>query len=143
MACLLHDVGKSKLPKELLKKRPWEMTPEELSLYQTHPELGAEMVEDSSLVTNTVKQIILQHHEYYDGTGFPNEKSRNTILTLANIVCIADDFVHIMTDRKIKPVDALQVLSQEKYDSLTRYNPSIVEGFLNTFIDPKINKKAS
>jgi response regulator RpfG family c-di-GMP phosphodiesterase len=142
MACLFHDIGKMKLPKELLEKRPMEMNDEELELYKTHPELGAEVVEGNRMINNSIKQIILQHHEHFDGTGYPYGKRGSKILTLSNIVCLADDFVHIMIDEDLKPVDALKALLSRK-EMITRYNSMIVENFIKVFVDPaKIIKES-
>ena len=89
------------------------------------------------------KQIILQHHEAYDGSGFPFQKKGNKILTLANIVCLADDFVHIMMDNKLQPTDALRKILMDKI-GVRRYNTILIEKFINVFVDPeKIHKDSS
>jgi putative nucleotidyltransferase with HDIG domain len=140
MACMFHDIGKMQLPKEFLNLRPSDMTPEQLELYKTHPELGLQIVEANRGLNNSVKQIILQHHEAYDGTGFPHEKKGNKILTLANIVCLADDFVHIMMDDKLQPTEALRKILTSK-TGIKRYNSILIEKFINVFVDPaKLNK---
>lgn len=136
MACLFHDIGKMKLPKELLEKRPVEMNDEEMELYKTHPELGVEIIEGNRLINNSVKQIILQHHENYDGSGFPFEKRGSKILTLANIVSLADDFVHIMIDEELDPPAALRKMLMDP-DQVAKYNSMIVENFIKVFVDPE------
>ncbi|WP_127716998.1 HD domain-containing phosphohydrolase [Halobacteriovorax sp. HLS] len=136
MACLFHDIGKMKLPKELLNKRPVEMNDEEMELYQTHPELGVEIIEGNRLINNSVKQIILQHHENFDGSGFPYGKRGSKILTLANIVSLADDFVHIMIDEELDPPKALRKMLIDQ-DQISKYNSMIVENFIKVFVDPE------
>ncbi|MBC7540404.1 MAG: HD domain-containing protein, partial [Bacteriovorax sp.] len=141
MACMFHDIGKILLPKEFINLRPKDMSPEQLEMYKKHPELGLQVVEASRAINNSVKQIIIQHHEAYDGTGFPFEKKGNKILTLANIVCLADDFVHIMIDDKLQPTDALRKILTDKV-GVKRYNTILVEKFINVFVDPeKIHKE--
>ena len=135
MACLFHDIGKMKLPKELLEKRPFEMNDEEMELYQTHPELGVEIIEGNRMINNSVKQIILQHHENYDGSGFPGGVRGSKILTLANIVSLADDFVHIMIDEELDPPKALRKMLVDK-KQVAKYNSMIVENFIEVFVDP-------
>lgn len=136
MACMFHDIGKISLPKEFINLSSKNMTPEQFEVFKQHPELGAQMVEGVRGINNTVKQIILQHHESYDGTGFPNELKGNKILTLANIVRLADDFVHIMIDDKIQPTLALRkILSNEAL--IKSYNTMLVEKFINVFVDPE------
>jgi response regulator RpfG family c-di-GMP phosphodiesterase len=135
MACMFHDIGKTMLPKDFLNVRPQDMTPEQFELYKTHPELGLKIVEGNRLINNSIKQIILQHHEAFDGSGFPYQKKGNKILTLANIVCLADDFVHIMMDFKLQPTDALRKILVNK-EGVKRYNSQILEKFIQVFVDP-------
>jgi response regulator RpfG family c-di-GMP phosphodiesterase len=119
------------------------MTPEQLEMYKKHPELGLQVVEASRAINNSVKQVILQHHEAYDGTGFPFERKGNKILTLANIVCLVDDFVHIMIDHKLQPTDALRKILTDKA-GVKRYNSILIEKFINVFVDPdKIRKETA
>lgn len=143
LACLFHDIGKMKLPKELLEKRPLEMDDDEYSLYMTHPQIGVEIIEENRMINNSVKQIILQHHEYFDGTGFPYKKKGSSILTLANIVCLADDFVHVMVDGELSPPEALKKILMDK-DQVIKYNSMIIENFIKVFVDPsKIVKESA
>jgi response regulator RpfG family c-di-GMP phosphodiesterase len=143
MACMFHDIGKTLLPKELLELRPSQMTPEQLEQYQKHPELGLQIIESNRMINNSIKQIILQHHEAFDGTGFPHGKKGNKILTLANILCLADDFVHIMIDHKLQPTEALRKILMDK-TGVKRYNSILIEKFINVFVDPdKLHKEAA
>lgn len=140
MACMFHDIGMVQLPKEFLSLRPKDMGPDQLEQYKTHSELGHKLLEGNRLINNSIKQIILQHHEAYDGTGFPYGKKGNKILTLANIVCLADDFVHAMMDYKLQPTEALRKILSDK-EAVKRYNSQILEKFIQVFVDPsKIQK---
>lgn len=136
MACMFHDIGKMKLPKEILNKRTHDMSGEELKLYRQHPELGAAMMEGYTLINNSVKQIILHHHEYYDGTGFPHGIKGNKILTLANIVALVDDFVHMMLERKVVATEALKLMLKDQM-LVSRYNSMILENFIKVFVEPQ------
>lgn len=143
MACMFHDIGKTLLPKEFLGMSPKDMSPEQLEMYQKHPELGVQIIEANRSLNNSVKQIILQHHEAYDGTGFPHQKKGNKILTLANIVCLTDDFVHIMIDEKLQPTEALRKILTDKV-RVKRYNSILIEKFIKVFVDPeKIHKEVA
>lgn len=142
MACMFHDIGKTLLPKEFIGLRAKDMSPEQLEMYKKHPELGYQILENNRGLNNSVKQIILQHHEAFDGTGYPFQKKGNKILTLANIVCLADDFVHIMMDHKIQPTEALRKILVNK-EGVKRYNSVLIEKFIKVFVDPeKIQKEA-
>ncbi len=136
LACFFHDIGKMYLPKELLKLKVKDMDEEQFEQYKRHPELGHQAIENNNTVNNSVKQIILQHHEHYDGSGFPHAVKGSKILTLSNVVCLADNFVHIVQDEDKKPVDALKVLL-ERRDQLAWYNSTIVEKLIQVFIDPE------
>jgi putative nucleotidyltransferase with HDIG domain len=140
MACMFHDIGKTLLPNEFLNLSVRDMTPEQFDVYKKHPELGFQIVENNRMLNNSVKQIILHHHEAFDGTGFPFQKKGNKIPTLANIVCLADDFVHIMLDEKLQPTEALRRILMNK-TGVKRYNSILVENFIKVFVDPeKVHK---
>lgn len=135
MACMFHDIGKTLLPKELILMKTKDMTPEQLEEYKKHPELGFQIVENNRGLNNSVKQIILQHHEAFDGTGFPFQKKGSKILTLANIVCLADDFVHFMIEDKLQPTEALRKILTNK-EGVKKYNSILIEKFIKVFVDP-------
>jgi response regulator RpfG family c-di-GMP phosphodiesterase len=140
MACMFHDIGKMKLEESILALRPEKMAPEQLEEYHKHPEYGVEIIEKNKTITQPVKQIILQHHEAFDGTGFPHGSKGKRISTIANIVSLADTFSHIISDEELKPVDALKmILSRPAVCS--KFNPAIIEKFIQVFVDPNKIKK--
>ena len=68
------------------------------------------------------------------------ERRGSKVLTLANIVCLADDFVHIMIDHKLQPTEALKKILMNK-EGVKRYNSILIEKFIKVFVDPdKMNK---
>lgn len=136
LACMFHDIGKMKLKPEVAGMKVDEMNDDQLLEYKKHPEYGLELIDGNPLINNSVKQIILQHHEHFDGTGFPFNKRGSKILTLSNIVCLADNFVHIIQDEEHKPMDALKVLLGRR-EQLTWYNSLIVECLIKVFVDPQ------
>lgn len=135
MACMFHDIGKIKLPRDLLDKPVSAMTAEELEEYKKHPELGFNIADGNRMLNNSVKQIILQHHECFDGTGFPYQKRGSKILTLANIVGLADTFAHILVEKSVQPVDGLKLLLIQQ-DVVSKFNSMIIENFIKVFVDP-------
>lgn len=140
LACMFHDIGKMKLPKEILDLRPEDMTEAQLEEYKKHPELGLEMVQDNRAITTAVKQIIHQHHEYFDGTGYPNGLKGQAILTLANIVALADTFSHIIVEKELKPVEGLKYMLGNP-QIVAKFNSMTFEKFINVFVDPGKIKK--
>ncbi len=135
LACLFHDIGKMKLDPDVAKMKVDDMNDEQLLEYKKHPEYGLELIDGNPLINNSVKQIILQHHEHFDGTGFPFNKRGSKILMLSNIVCLADNFVHIVQDEEKLPVEALKVLLSRR-EQLSWYNSRIVECLIKVFVDP-------
>lgn len=135
-ACMFHDIGKMKLDPALLTKKREDMTEEELIEYKKHPEYGLEIIEGKPMINNSIKQIIYQHHEHYDGSGFPLGIKGSKILTLSNIVRLADEFVHIIQEQDIKPVEALKILLQNRKD-MVWYNSTIVENLIKVFVAPE------
>ncbi|MBI2520434.1 MAG: HD domain-containing protein [Bdellovibrio sp.] len=140
LACLLHDVGKVKMPKELVEKRPATMTQAELEIYKKHPEFADQILSNNLMIGQNVRQIILQHHEYFNGTGFPNGLKGNKVLSISNIISLCDDFVHFMIAEKTSPPETLKRILVDS-DLVKRYNSLILENFIKVFVDPgKISK---
>lgn len=136
LACMFHDIGKINFPEGLINKHPSQLNDEERISYEKHPEIGAQMIDGNRLISNSVQQIIIQHHECYNGTGFPRGIKGSKILTLANIVKLSDDFVRLIEEKKCSPTEALkQLLSNQ--EAVRKYNSSIVENFIKVFVDPE------
>ncbi len=140
MAALFHDIGKVALPKELLDKRPDEMNPEELKHYMSHPELGKKIVEGNKMITNSVKQVIMQHHERSDGTGFPEGLKDPKLLTLSKIIILADFFSHYVAENEVTPIVALKKVLTNS-ESIKKFNGVVLEKFMHVFIDPSKKKR--
>jgi len=135
LACLFHDIGKIKIDPNLLNMKVDDMNDDQMEEYRKHPEYGLEMIDGNPLINNSVKQIILQHHEHFDGTGFPFGKRGSKLLMLSNIVCLADSFVHIIQEDDMKPVEALKVLLSRR-EEMSWYNSGIVECLIKVFVNP-------
>lgn len=143
MAAMFHDLGMIKVDEKIRDKKVVELTPEELIVYQKHPLYSLELLENNQNISRTVLQIIHQHHEIIDGSGFPNNLKHSKILMLSQILAFVNEFTDIMTDKGLRPVDALkQILSAP--DVFKRHNAMVVEKFTHIFIDPDViqRKKA-
>ena len=90
-AGILHDVGKSKLPAEILNKRG-PLTESEFDAVKKHPLYGYEIVKDMPDIDDKVKNAILMHHEKENGTGYPYGVKGENISLFAKIISIADAF---------------------------------------------------
>lgn len=100
-AALLHDVGKVVVPSEVLNKRG-RLTDEEFEIIKTHPKAGAEMVEPLREWLGDAVDAVGQHHERFDGNGYPNELAGTDISLSARIVSVADTFDVITSTRSYK-----------------------------------------
>lgn len=110
---LVHDIGKAFIPKEVLQK-PSRLTPDEFEIIKNHPKCGYDLIGKFFNLSSHIKLIILQHHERFDGLGYPNGVSGTDISYLARIVTIADVYDALTSDRPYKramcPSDALEYL---------------------------------
>ena len=99
-AALLHDVGKSEVPSEILDK-PGPLNGEEYTTVQGHPEIGARMVE--ALGDPAVTAIVRHHHERFDGGGYPAGLQDYEIPLGARIVAVADTYDALISQRPYRP----------------------------------------
>lgn len=113
MGGLFHDIGKI-----LIEPTGDGMSEEDEAAMQKHPHLGQEMVDKIREVQNEVRMIVAQHHEYLDGTGYPNKLRGLAIYDLARLVCIANLYDNLISQSvqptlKEKSAEALDRLEQD------------------------------
>jgi len=129
-AAYLHDIGKINIPEEILTK-PDALTPEEWELLKTHPQKAAEIIENIQSLQDLVP-IILQHHEKYDGTGYPNQLKGEEIHYLARVLTVIDSF-DAMTS--IRPYQQRKTFTQGLEElhrcSGKHFDPEIVKVFVD------------
>ena len=89
LGALLHDIGKILIPQRILDKAPEALTEQETLLLRQHCELGHDMVQGAGLSENS-RNMILQHHERLDGSGYPNGLTAASISQAAQICLVAD-----------------------------------------------------
>ena len=113
MGALIHDIGKTFLPSSILQKNG-KLTSEEFSVIKKHPLLGFNFGKKFKSINSDILDIILQHHERFDGLGYPNKLSGSQINYLARIVSIADVYDALTSDRPYKrafcPNDAVEYI---------------------------------
>lgn len=101
LGALLHDIGKTPIPLSVLNK-PGPLTPDEMTLVKTHARLGFEILRTTPDFTFIPLQIALQHHERFDGSGYPQGLQGEEIYEYARIVAIADVYDALTSDRPYK-----------------------------------------
>jgi HD-GYP domain-containing protein (c-di-GMP phosphodiesterase class II) len=134
---LLHDIGKIGVPVSILDKSG-KLDHDEYQVVKTHPQIGARILEPISAY-ETIIPIVLQHHERYDGKGYPNGLYGDDIDLGARIVAVADVFDALKSDRPYRkgwPLErVIDLISQE---AGRQFDPEIVEAFLSIM---KLRKK--
>ncbi len=125
---LLHDIGKIGVSDTILHK-PGPLTEEEWSVMRTHPELGFMMVADVKQLEKA-REIILNHHERYDGKGYPNGISGSAIPLGARLFTIADSFDAMISDRPYrKGMTIAEAREEVRRCSGTQFDPLCVAAF--------------
>lgn len=130
LGALLHDVGKSKIPGEILNKRG-ALTDEEMALIKKHPLFGLEIVGRILPYPGIVGLITVQHHEKCDGSGYPFGKNEGTIHPYGKMACVVDIFDALTTRRPykeaLKTFPALKLMKEELQGKLDNH-------FFNKFV---------
>lgn len=101
IAGLLHDMGKSKIPNEVLNK-PARLTDEEFALMKQHSLLGYNILKDKKEFSRSISLAVLQHHEKINGTGYPLGAQADQITPYAKILSVADIYDALVTERPYK-----------------------------------------
>jgi putative nucleotidyltransferase with HDIG domain len=123
---LLHDIGKLGIPEELLAK-PSKLTSGEYEVMKRHAVLGAELIGKSRSLRALVP-IIRQHHEFFNGHGYPDRLKGNQISIEARIVAIADAIEAMASDRPYrKSLKLTRIIDEIKQYAGTQFDPMIVD----------------
>jgi len=114
LGALMHDVGKIKVDPKILNK-PGKLTPEEFNEIKKHPRYGYEMLKESLPAASL--DIVLHHHEKFNGMGYPDGLSKANISMNAKIACIADVYDALTTNRCYakarNPFEAITTMKNE------------------------------
>ena len=128
IGALLHDVGKLIIPAEVLNK-PAKLTDEEWALMRRHPEAGVELLAGIEFPWD-VRPLIESHHERWDGRGYPHGLAGDAIPLTARILCLADVFDALTSQRSYKQsmsiADAVEIMRR---DIGRAFDPSLFELF--------------
>jgi putative nucleotidyltransferase with HDIG domain len=126
----LHDIGKTGIPDPILLK-PDKLTPAEVAVMQTHTRLGYELVGQIPFL-KPAAEIVLVHHERFDGTGYPQGLKGDEIPLGARIVAVAEAFDVMVGDQPYRSARTFDdALAEMRRCSGTQFDPMIVTAFFN------------
>ena len=130
-ACELHDLGKIGIEDSILMK-PGALTDEEWTQIRRHPLIGAQILEPLTFL-NDVIDLVRQHHEHYDGKGYPEGRKGEDILLGARIINLADSYEAMTSARSYRrtPLTKEEAVNEIKKNSGTQFDPKVVEVFLS------------
>lgn len=130
IGALLHDLGKIGVISNVLNKEQ-SLTPTEFDIIKQHPIIGAKIIGPIGL-PDAVHNIILQHHEWYNGQGYPYGIANSEISYLARIVSVADSFDAMTSQRPYRRNVEFTKAAQEVYDNIdAQFDPEIGKLFYN------------
>src|SRR6185437_10374199 len=101
-AAIFHDIGKARIPLAVLYK-PGRLDDRERALIETHAAVGYDVLKESGGITTEILDAVRHHHEYLDGSGYPDALCGGSIADLVRILTISDIFAALIEDRRYKP----------------------------------------
>ena len=129
-AALLHDVGKVRVPKEIINK-PGPLTPEERAIVEMHTIEGERMLHRVGGLLGSVGRVVRSCHERYDGSGYPDGLAGEDIPLVARIVACCDAFNAMTTDRAYrKALSRADAVAELRRNRGTQFDPRVVDALL-------------
>lgn len=131
LGSFFHDVGKVDIPEEILRK-PGQLTAEEWQVMKQHPTFGRKILEETKIpVLAAIGQVVEQHHERYDGKGYPKGLAGEDICIESAIISVVDSYDAMTSDRiyqsRRSPEFAFEELLRCRG---TMYHPDVVDKFI-------------
>ena len=129
-ACELHDLGKIGVEDSILGK-PTSLTSQEWEQIKRHPQIAAQILEPLTFL-NGVIDLVKQHHEHYDGSGYPEGRRGDDILLGARIIHVADAYEAMRSPRsyRLVPLSKEEAILEIKKNNGQQFDPKVVEAFL-------------
>ena len=138
MAGIVHDLGKLSIPAEILSK-PTRLTNLEFELIKCHSDNGFQILKDIEF-PRPIAQMVLQHHERMDGSGYPQGLTRDEILFESKILSVADVVEAMASHRPYRPALGLQLALEEiKRNIDVKFDEDVVNACLNLFLEEKFS----
>jgi putative nucleotidyltransferase with HDIG domain len=128
MAATLHDIGKARIPLSILDK-PGQLDPGEQEIMRSHPAIGYELLKGLPGVTPEILDGVKHHHEYLDGSGYPDGLTAVQISDLVRLLTISDIFAALIESRPYRP----QMSRQDAYKILCGMDGKLERALLKAF----------
>lgn len=136
-AGLFHDIGKLKIPPDILSKSS-SLTEKEYEIVKKHPQHGVDIIEKWKTLQNIIP-VVLHHHEWFDGSGYPMGLPGHEIPLEARIVGLADAVEAMATDRPYRKGLTLSEIKEElQIQSGRQFDPTLVQAFLQVINDNEL-----
>ena len=136
LAALVHDVGKIRIPVEILRK-PGHLNDDELSMVKEHPQVGYEILKDVDFPW-PIAEMVHQHHERLDGSGYPEGIKAEGMSTGSKILAVAEVIATMLAHHTYQPsCDESFVLSELIRSRGTLYDPQVVDACVVLFKEKK------
>lgn len=126
---MLHDVGKIGVPESILLK-PGPLSEEERAIMRKHPEMGSGILESVEFLRPDATDVVIAHHECWDGSGYPRGLKGNEIPLGARIFAVTDCFDAMTTDRPYRrALSVLEALEEIQKYADSQFDPDVVQAF--------------
>ena len=129
----LHDLGKIHIDEAIINK-PGKLTPEEMAIMRKHPGMGFKLLHETRQISDENRLIVLQHHERYDGSGYPRGIRGDDIHVYGRICSVADVYDALVSKRPYKaPLKPFAALKLMKEEMLGHFHKDVFEKFVMLF----------
>jgi HD-GYP domain-containing protein (c-di-GMP phosphodiesterase class II) len=134
LAAKVHDVGKIRIPDSILLK-PGRLTPEERKVMETHARLGVDILAQFSEYAK-VLDLVLTHHERYDGAGYPNRAVGRRLLLIAQVIPVADSLDAMTSASAYRgPRSWGAAMEELRRGAGSQWNPRVVDAALRSLFE--------
>ncbi len=135
LSALVHDVGKIGVPEAVLCKAG-PLTDDEFELIKRHPEIGAHILANIRQMQDLIPGV-LYHHERWDGGGYPHRLSGEDIPLYGRLICLADSFDAMSSNRSYRPaLEHSQVLEEIRRCAGKQFDPQLADAFVKLDFEP-------
>ena len=134
-AAIFHDIGKAKIPLAVLDK-PGRLDVQERALIETHPAAGYEVLEGHPGISPEILDAVRHHHEYLDGSGYPDALCGASISDIVRILTISDIFAALIERRQYKPT----MPRDQAYEILQSMEGKLERPLVTAFKDVALNR---